>query len=259
MDATTPPLIDTHCHLSSAAFGPDKAEALARAREAGVGLVLDVGTEPEDWGASLALAAAEPGVRCILGLHPNSAGLWDDAVRDRLCALLERSEVVAVGETGMDFYRLGASKELQERVFVEHLALAREAGKPVVIHARDAYDEILDVIARMGGGTRGVMHSFMGSVEQAERALSLGYAISISGPVTYKSGQAVRDVAAAVPLDRLLVETDSPYLPPHPHRGKRNEPAYVALTAAQVAEVRGIAVEELAAATTENARWVFGL
>ncbi len=254
-----PPLIDTHCHISSQAFGDDQAAALTRASEAGVELVIDVGTEPEDWDRSLELARANWAVRCVLGLHPNSAARWSDWVDDSLRHLLKRPEVVGVGETGLDYYRLGASAEQQRAVFVKHLTLARELHLPAVIHARDAYDDILDVLASEGSGTVGVMHSFMGSAEQVRRAVALGYFVSISGPVTYKNAHTVREAAAAVPLHRLLIETDSPYLPPHPHRGKRNEPAYVSLTAGALASVKGLPVEELAQATTENARRLFGI
>lgn len=254
-----PRLIDTHCHISSQAFGDDQAAALARAGEAGVELVVDVGTEPEDWNRSLELAGAHSAVRCVLGLHPNSADRWSEPVEDSLRHLLTRPEVVGIGETGLDYYRLGASAEQQRAVFVKHLALAREFDLPAVIHARDACDDILDVLASEGSGMVGVMHSFMGSAGQARRVVALGYYVSISGPVTYKNAHTVREAAAVVPLDRLLIETDSPYLPPHPHRGKRNEPAYVSLTAAALASVKGLSAEELAQATTENARRLFGI
>lgn len=250
-------LVDSHSHLNSPAFGEDRDRALARAREAGVVRTIDVGSEPEEWEQSLALAREREFIRCVLGLHPNSASRWSPDIQKQLAALLGDPAVVGVGETGLDYYRLGAPVETQKEVFVAHLELARRAGLPVVIHAREAYEDILETLQTWGQGTRGVMHSFAGSVEQARRAVALGYYISISGPVTYKSGGSVREVAAAVPLDRLLVETDSPYLPPHPHRGKRNEPAYVALTARAVAEARGIGFEELARATTENAHRLF--
>lgn len=256
---TVPALIDSHCHLNDAAFDEDRAEALARAEAAGVATVIDVGTSPAEWEKSLALAAEEPSVRCALGLHPNSAAAWSDELGDRLRGLLWDPRVAAVGETGLDFYRLGASAEAQRAAFIEHLEIARAAGLPVVIHARDAYDEILSILERHGRGTVGVMHSFAGTVEHALRAVELGYYVSISGPATYKSGGNVREAAAAVPLGRLLVETDSPYLPPHPHRGKRNEPAHVTLTARAVAEARGMPFEELARATTANARRLFGI
>lgn len=259
MEYPSPSLVDTHSHVSSPAFGDDRAEALERARAAGVTLVVDVGTEPEEWEASLKLAWMHEGVRCVLGLHPNSASGWSSDVRKRLLTLLTDPLVVGIGETGLDYYRLGAPVETQQEVFKAHLVISQDMSLPVIIHAREAYDDILNIVERHGAGTVGVMHSFAGSVEQAMRAVSLGYYISISGPATYKSGGNIRAVAAATPLDRLLVETDSPYLPPHPHRGQRNEPAFVALTAAAVAAARGMSLEELAGATTANVHTLFDL
>ncbi|MDQ3327121.1 MAG: TatD family hydrolase [Chloroflexota bacterium] len=250
-------LIDSHCHLNAPQFDADRAAVLQRAGESGVRLMLDVGTEPNEWERSLALARADPRVRCILGLHPNRAALWSPVVSDHLTRLLASPLVAAVGETGLDYYRMGASPEQQHAVFVAHLEIARRLDLPVVIHAREAFDDILAVLAEHGRGTTGVLHSFAGTVEHALRAVELGYAIGLSGPVTYRSGANVRDAATAAPLDRLLIETDSPYLPPQPHRGKRNEPAHVALIAAAVAEAQGMPVEDLARATSENAARLF--
>ena len=252
-------LVDSHCHLNAPQFDADRPAVIERAGATGVRLMLDVGTEPIEWERSLALAQTEPSVRCVLGLHPNSTDLWGPGVSDHLTRLLASPLVAAVGETGLDFYRLGASPEQQRAVFVEHLALARRLTLPVVIHAREAYDDILTVLTEHGQETTGVLHSFAGTVEHALRAVALGYSIGISGPVTYRSGANVREAATAAPLDRLLIETDSPYLPPQPHRGKRNESAHVALIAAAVAEARGMAVEDLARATSENAARLFGL
>ncbi len=256
---SAPTLIDSHAHIAAPQFEEDRSAVLRRGREAGVQLVIDVGTEPEDWKHSLELARYEPGVRCVLGLHPNSAGQWTQELERRLRVLLVDELVVGVGETGLDYYRLGAPPEVQQEVFIAHLTIARDLGLPIVIHTRDAYDDMLAVLRKQGQGTVGVLHSFAGAAEHALLAVELGYYISISGPVTYKSGANIREAAAAVPLNRLLVETDSPYLPPHPHRGKRNEPAHVALTARAVAEARGIPYEELAQATTENALRLFPL
>ncbi len=256
---TQPALIDSHCHLNAPQFDADRAAVIERAVDAGVRLLLDVGTEPVEWNRSIGLARADTRVRCILGLHPNSARLWSTDVSNQLVHLLASPQVAALGETGLDYYRLGASAEQQRQVFIAHLEIARRLALPVVIHAREAYDDILEVLAEHGRGTRGVLHSFAGTVEHAERAVELGYSIGISGPATYRSGANVREVVAAVPLDRLLIETDSPYLPPHPHRGKRNEPAHVALIAAAVAEQRGLTIEDVARATSENATLLFGL
>lgn len=252
-------LIDSHAHVNAPQFDADRDAVLTRAAEAGVALILDVGTEPGGWARSLALAERHEGIRCVLGLHPNSASLWSDALEDGLRELVGRAEVVGIGETGLDFYRLGAPPATQRAVFIRHLELAQESGLPLVIHARDAYDDILSVLEKHAAGTTGVLHSFAGGVGHALRAMELGYYISVSGPVTYPRGVGVREAAAAVRADRLLVETDCPYLSPHPHRGRRNEPAYVALTATAVARVRGTTTEAAARLTTENARRLFRL
>jgi TatD DNase family protein len=256
---TIPTLLDSHCHLNASQFDADREAVIERAGDAGVRLLLDVGTEPVEWDRSLDLARADTRVRCILGLHPNSAGLWSTDISSQMIHLLASPQVAAVGETGLDYYRLGAPPEQQREVFIAHLDIARQLALPVVIHAREAYDDILRILEEHGRGTSGVLHSFAGTVEHAERAVELGYSIGISGPVTYRSGANMREVAAAVPLDRLLIETDSPYLPPHPHRGRRNEPAHVGLIAAAVADQRGMAVEDLARATSENTARLFGL
>ncbi len=252
-------LVDSHAHLNAPQFDEDRSEALRRARDAGVLTVIDVGTEPKEWRRSIQLAAERPEISCVLGLHPNSAALWSSALETELHQLLEDEHVVAVGETGLDYYRLGAPAEVQREVFIAHLQLARAVTLPVVIHARDAYEDILQILHTHGQGTRGVLHSFAGRVEEALRGVDLGYYVSLSGPVTYKSGEQIRAVAAAVPLDRLLVETDSPYLPPHPFRGKRNEPAYVTLTIEALAQARGTDWDAIAHATTENAMRLFQL
>lgn len=221
--------------------------------------MIDVGTGPKEWRQSIKLAAERPEISCVLGLHPNSAALWSNALETELHQLLKDKQVVAVGETGLDYYRLGAPAEVQREVFIAHLQVARAVNLPVVIHARDAYEDILQILYAHGRGTRGVLHSFAGSVEEALRGVDLGYYVSLSGPVTYRSGEQIRAVAAAVPLDRLLIETDSPYLPPHPYRGKRNEPAHVTLTVEALAQARGTDWDAVAHATTENAVRLFQL
>lgn len=255
--SATPVLIDSHCHLNAPQFDADRDSVLERATDAGVVRLVDVGTEPREWERSLALADEHAQVFVVLGLHPNSASGWTRALERRLIELLRHPKVVGVGETGLDYFRLGAPPEVQELVFAAHMRIARSLDLPVVIHARDAYREVLRAVEQHGAGTRGVMHSFAGTPDEALRATALGYYISLSGPVTYKSGAPLREVAAAVPSDRLLVETDSPYLPPHPHRGRRNEPAYVSLTMEAVAAARGTSVEETARLTAANAARLF--
>lgn len=260
------PLIDSHCHLALADFDADRAEVLARARRAGVVAVLDVGIGPGSWERTLALAshypqttASAPAIFAALGLHPNDLSGDDGQAMAQLTRLLSSQPVVAIGETGLDYHWRRTPPATQQALLQAHLELARRFDRPVIIHCREAYDDLLATLAKEGQGTRGVLHCFGGSLGHLEQALACGYAISLAGPVTFKKADDVRLIAAAVPADRLLIETDSPYLTPHPHRGQRNEPARVALVAAAVAAARGIAVEELIAQSGRNAAALFGL
>ena len=255
----TPMLVDSHCHLALDAFDEDRAAVLARARAAGVGALVDVGIGPGSWERTLALAAAEPIVHAALGLHPNDAETASPDVLGRLTALLREPAVVAIGETGLDYHWDRAGRAAQRRLFEAHLDLARVHDLPVIIHCRAAYDDMLDTLAGAGAGTRGVLHCFGGTLAQAERGLALGYHISVAGPVTFKKADELRAVAAAIPLDRLLIETDAPYLTPHPHRGQRNEPAYIVLTASAIAAARQRPVDEIITQTGQNALTLFGL
>lgn len=252
-------LVDSHCHLALAEFDADRAAVLERARAAGLRALIDVGIGPGSWERTLALAAREPLVWAALGLHPNEAETAAVETLPRLRALLGSPRVVAIGETGLDYHWQRAAPAAQQALFVAHLALARELDLPVIVHCREAYEEMLTTLAAEGAGTRGVLHCFAGTVAQAARGVALGYMISLAGPVTFKNAAGLREVAAAVPADRLLIETDAPYLAPHPHRGTRNEPARVALVAAAVAAARGAPVEEIVAQTGRNAAALFGL
>jgi TatD DNase family protein len=254
-------LFDTHAHLHFPDYADDLDDVLERAQGAGVRGMVTIGTDRETNQAVVELARRRPDVWATVGIHPHDAG---EAVETDFAEMekLARSEakVVGFGEMGLDFFRNLSPPETQREVFRRQISMARELGKPVVIHCRDAHDETLAILteerAREIGG---VMHCFSGDVEIARRCLDLGLFISLAGPVTYKNARALPEVARFVPEDRLVVETDCPYLPPTPHRGKRNEPAYVALTAAFVAELRGVAPEALGAAVTANAATLFGI
>lgn len=252
-------LIDSHCHLALPDYDADRAAVLARARAAGVRAMIDIGIGPGSWERTLALAGREPDVWAALGLHPNDVTAFGLGALDHLPPLLARPRVVAVGETGLDYHWQRTPLPLQRQAFVAQLALARAHDLPVVIHCRDAYDDLLTLIAAEGSGTRGVLHCFGGTAAQATRALDLGYAISLGGPVTFKNAAGARAIAALVPADRLLLETDSPYLTPHPHRGRRNEPAYVALIATAVAAARGTTVAAVIEQTGRAAAALFRL
>ncbi|MBI4269320.1 MAG: TatD family hydrolase [Candidatus Rokubacteria bacterium] len=251
----TPDLFDTHAHLHFPEYAADLPGVLARARAAGVRRMLTIGTDVETSRAAVALAGREPDVWAAVGIHPHDAASADDTALAELERLAGVARVVAIGETGLDFFRDLSPREAQARAFRAQLALARRLGKPVVVHCRDAHAETLAILAEARvGDTGGIMHCFSGDLDVARRCLDLGLLISLAGPVTYPKARALPDVARAVPADRLVIETDCPFLPPQPHRGKRNEPAYLTITAACVAELRGEPLEALAARTTANAR-----
>lgn len=248
-------LFDTHAHLHFPEFAGDLAAVLERARAAGVRRMLTIGTDVATSRAAVALAAREPDVWAAVGFHPHDAAEADPAALAEIERLAAAPRVVAIGECGLDFFRDRSPREDQERCFRAQLALARRAGKPVLIHCRDAHAETLAILAEEGvAATGGIMHCFSGDTAIARRCLDLGLLVSLAGPVTYPKARALPEVATFVPADRLVVETDCPFLPPQPYRGKRNEPAYLAVTAARVAELRGEPLEALAARTTENAR-----
>jgi len=256
----TADLFDTHAHLHFPEFADDLGAVLARARAAGVRRVLTIGTNVETSRAAVALAAREPDVWASVGVHPHDAGEADATALAEIEALAAESRVVGIGETGVDFFRNLSPRDAQERVFRAQLALARRVGKPVIVHCRDAHEATLAILAEERvDEPGGVMHCFSGDVEIARRCLGLGLLISLAGPVTYPKARALPEVARFVPGDRLVVETDCPFLPPQPYRGKRNEPAYLAITAARVAELRGESLQTLAARTSENAAKLFGL
>jgi TatD DNase family protein len=256
-----PTLIDTHAHLDQPDFDEDREAVIIRAREAGVGQMVQVAVTPDTWVTSLEIARAYPFIRTALGVHPNDAGELTATRLAELRTLIaaNRELVVGIGETGLDYYRDWTTPEQQHPAFIAQLALGREFDLPVIVHCRNANAETIRLITEQGGGTRGVMHCFSGNLHIMEQAIALGYYISLAGPVTFKNAHDRHEVAANVPLDWLLVETDCPFLTPEPFRGRRNEPARVVYTAAKIAELRGISMDEVATATTANARRLFAL
>jgi TatD DNase family protein len=257
-----PAIVDTHCHLDPHYFpdGPDAV--MARARAAGVVgfVVVGVGRDLAPARAAVALAEAHPErVAATVGVHPHDATMLDDFVHAELASMAARPEVVAVGEIGLDYHYDHSPREVQRGVFARLIALARGVKKPIVVHTREAAEDTLEILAAEGArDVGGVIHCFSEDRPFAERALDLGFYVSFSGIVTFKNTRAVQEVAAWAPLDRILVETDSPYLAPVPMRGKPCEPAYIAYTAARVAELRGMDAAALADATTSNAERRFG-
>lgn len=244
--------IDSHCHLSFPDFAHEEADLLARMRAAGVRGALNVCTTIEEFPAVLALAERHPDVWASVGVHPDYQDVEEPDLA-RLVDLASHPKVVAIGETGLDYYRLTEPLEWQRDRFRTHIRAALATGKPLIVHTRNAADDTLRQLEEEGAGTvGGVMHCFTESLAVAERALALGFYISLSGIVTFKNARELHEVARAVPLERLLVETDSPYLAPVPHRGKRNEPALVPHVVAQVAALKGLDPERVSEQTTKN-------
>ncbi|MDP2954795.1 MAG: TatD family hydrolase [Longimicrobiales bacterium] len=251
-------LFDSHCHLTDAAFRDDREAVLHRAREAGVTRLVTIASSVADADAAVELARAWPGVWCTAGVHPHEAGGAAPDALERVRELALLPEVVALGETGLDYHYDHAPRGVQRSLFEAHLALGAEVGLPVVVHAREADPDIAAVVRNAPTGTRGVLHCFTGGPLAFEEALARGWYVSFSGIASFKSF-AVADLLREVPDDRLLVETDSPYLAPVPMRGKRNEPAYVREVAEAVAGHLGETLEAVAARTIANALRFYGL
>lgn len=255
-------LVDTHCHLDFHTLAPDIDAVIARATAAGVRHMIIPALDLDSVRETLALADRFAGVWAAVGVHPNSAAGWRDEWIDELRAAARHQKVVAIGEIGLDNYWDKTLPEVQHRAFALQLELAGECGLPAIVHNREAAADTLRLLVAspLAGRERaGVLHSFAGDWALAERVLDLGFYIGFTGPLTYKKADSLRDVAGRAPLDRILIETDSPYQTPEPHRGKRNEPAYVRLVAERLAELRGLSPAEIGNITTANAHRLFGL
>jgi TatD DNase family protein len=254
----TAELFDTHAHLHFPDFATDFDEMMTRARAAGVRMMVTIGTDAETSRAAVAIAERDPDVWASVGLHPHDADTGDDALFAELERLAGSPRVVALGEMGLDFFRNLSARPVQETAFRRQVALARALRKPVLVHCRDAHAETLALLAEERvNDVGGIMHCFSGDVKIARRCLDLGLLVSLAGPVTYPNARALPDVARFVPADRLVVETDCPYLPPQPYRGTRNEPSYLVITAARVADLRKESIDELGPRMAENARRLF--
>ena len=253
-------LVDSHCHLDDSQFAHDREAVIERAREAGLKYLLAIGTGdgPPDLSAAVRLADEYPFIYATVGIHPNDAPKLEAHTFAHLVSLIEHPKVRAVGEIGLD-YHWGVPKDLQVEAFVRQLAIAREARMPIVIHTRDAWDDTLDLLRANWAptGLPCVMHCFTGDAHQARACLDFGFYLAFGGVTTFPKSAAIREAAFLTPSDRLLLETDAPYLAPVPHRGKRNEPAFVAHTAAVIADLRGVTLDLLASQTTQNFERVF--
>jgi TatD DNase family protein len=261
-------LVDSHCHLDAQQFDADREAVIARSVESGVTRIVNPGVDLPSSRAAVALAQKQEHIYAAVGVHPHEAKTLDTAALSELRKLAASPKIVAIGEIGLDYYRDLSPRDVQRRAFESQLELAIELGLPVIVHDRDAHDDVsailhdwcstLDVQRSSLHGHIGVLHSFSGDVALAECVLAMGFFIGVSGPVTYQNASRARNVVCAVPGERLLIETDAPYLTPHPHRGQRNEPAYVWFVAQVVADVRGLALDQVAAQTSANARALFG-
>jgi TatD DNase family protein len=247
-------LVDSHCHLDFPDFADELDQVVSRAADAGVGLMLSINTHVTRFDRVLAIAERFPQVYCTVGIHPHEAGTEPGADLDTLMEMARHPKVVGFGETGLDYFYDKSPRDRQRRSFLVHIDAARRTGLPVIIHTRDADADMADILDEetQKGHFTGLVHCFSSGPELAEKALKNGLYISVSGIVTFKKAEALQATLAAVPLDRLLVETDCPYLAPVPFRGKRNEPAYVTRTAAKLAEIKGVSHQALAEATTAN-------
>jgi len=247
-------LVDSHCHLDFPDFAQELDAVVARAEAAGIGCMLTISTHLDKFPGVLAVAERYPQVYCTVGVHPHEADSdWGRDAR-RLIDLARHPKVVGIGETGLDFYYEHGSRPAQYASFRAHIAAARESGLPLIVHTRDADQETVDLLTEEygKGPFPGLIHCFSGGSYLAEKSVEIGLSISFSGILTFKKAEELRAVAAAVPADRLLVETDAPYLAPIPHRGKRNEPAFVAHTAATLAAARGTTIADITTTTTNN-------
>jgi TatD DNase family protein len=251
-------LFDTHAHLDGEEYATDREEMIARARSAGVVHIVNVGFNLESSRRSVRLAEEYDLIYAAVGIHPHDAAEAGPGYLEELKEMAAHPRVVALGEMGLDYYRDLSPRPVQQKIFREQLALARELELPFIIHDREAHGDLMKILREnRPGPSGGVLHCYSGSWEMARECLALGLYLSIAGHVTYSNANRLKEIVTRVPLDRLLIETDAPYLSPAPFRGKRNEPAYVACTAEEIARLRGLKTEDLAKACTENGRKLF--
>ena len=246
-------LVDTHCHVDSEQFDSDREAVIERALAAGVERMMAIGTGdgPPDLEAAIRLADRYPFIYATIGVHPHDAAKAGEETFERLRELARHPKVLAIGEIGLDYHYDFSPRDVQRQIFERQLALAREAGKPIVIHTREAWADTLDMLRSHWRG-EGIMHCFTGDETQAREALDLGFYLAFGGVLTFPKAESLREAARMTPADRIVIETDCPYLAPVPYRGKRNEPAFVVEAVRRLAEVRGVAAEEIARTTTEN-------
>lgn len=248
-------LFDTHAHLDASQFDDDREEMIQRARDAGVELIVNIGFDRHTIPTTMELIEKYDFIYAAIGWHPVESIHMQEGDLEWIEQLCQHPKVVAIGEIGLDYHWDTSPKDVQERVFREQIRLAKKLKMPIVIHNRDAHADVVRILKEEGASeVGGIMHCFSGSVEIAKQCLDMNFYISFGGPVTFKNARVPKEVLKEVPLDRLLIETDCPYLAPHPNRGKRNEPSFVTLVAETVAEIKGKTLEEIAKITTDNGR-----
>lgn len=253
-------LVDTHAHLTADVFQDDLESVLVRSQEAGVTRIVCIGDRYDSSRQAVAMASAYPSLWATVGVHPHQASEAGDELESTLLALAEEPRVVAIGETGLDYHYDFAPRDVQQDVFRRHIRVAKEVGLPIVVHNRESGDDVLRLLEEEDGtAVGGVLHCFWGTPEEAQRALDMGFYLGVGGSITFKNNDALRELVATLPLERLIVETDAPYLTPVPHRGQRNEPAYTRLSALELATVKGVSFEDVARTTSDNAARLFGL
>jgi TatD DNase family protein len=253
-------LFDTHAHLNADQYKEDLAEVMDRAREAGISNIVVVGFDRPTISRAMELAEAYDYIYACVGWHPVDAVDMTDEDLKWIEELASHPKVVALGEMGLDYHWDKSPHAIQKEVFRKQIRLAKKVKLPIVIHNRDATADIVDILREEGAAeVGGIMHCFSGSVEVAKQCLEMNFYISLGGPVTFKNAKKPKEVALEIPLDKLLIETDCPYLTPHPYRGQRNEPSYVKLVAEQIAEIKGLTFEQIANATSDNAKRLFGI
>ncbi|MDF2500342.1 MAG: hydrolase, TatD family [Anaerosporomusa subterranea] len=250
---------DSHAHIDDERFDADRDETIKRALDGGLAGFLNAGADMESSARGLAIAEKYPGVFAAVGIHPHDAKAATEADYAKLAQWALNPKVLAIGEIGLDYHYNLSPKEVQQEVFIRQLDVARQTGLPFIIHDREAHGDCMTLIKREAKGLPGVFHCFSGSWEMAQELLALGLYISFAGPLTFANSVKLKQIAAVAPLERVLIETDSPYLTPPPHRGRRNEPLYVKLVAAELAALRGMEPDEVGAITYENAKRLFRL
>lgn len=250
-------LVDSHAHIDDNRFDADRDAVLERAAAAGIELIVNIGADMASSARSIALAEKYPQIYAAVGMHPHDAKEMQEQDYSQLQRWVAHPKVVAIGEIGLDYHYDLSPRPVQKEVFLRQLDIARQTGKPFIVHEREAHADTFEIIRTAAKGLAGVFHCFSGSIETAREYLKLGFYISVAGPVTFPKSAKTKEVAQFVPLDRLLIETDSPYLTPQAFRGRRNEPGHVRLVAEEIAALRNLSLTELALATTENARRLF--